>query len=120
MKMKSMILTYVLVHGALFTSTGYQRVQSRLQNDGQNVVTVDVPGRAGDGLDPRGIDIKTAAEKVCKVVTAVGGPVVLVGHSQGGALITQALADCGTNVKGLVYLAAVVPLDGETAFQGLN
>lgn len=112
--------TVILVHGALFTSAGWSLVQSQLQNDGQNVVTLDVPGRAGDGLSPLDIDIGTAADKLCKVINSVDGPVYLAGHSQGGAVITQAAGNCGKNVKGLIYVAAVVPLDGETAFQGLN
>ena len=41
--------TLILVHGALFTSSVWIAVQSYLQNHGYNVVTLDVPGRAGDG-----------------------------------------------------------------------
>jgi pimeloyl-ACP methyl ester carboxylesterase len=37
--------TFVLVHGALFTSTGWAKTQNALQNEGYNVVTLDVPGR---------------------------------------------------------------------------
>ena len=116
----SLLPTIVLVHGALFNSTGWNRVQNLLQIQGHNVVTVDVPGRSGDGLDPRSIDINVAAEKVANVVRRLNGSVILVGHSQGGAVITQAMVHVADHVKGLVYIAAVVPLSGETAFQGLN
>lgn len=112
--------TFVLVHGALFTSSGWSRVQTQLQDRDYNVVTLDVPGRGNDGIDPKTIDINKATAKVCKVAKLQSGPVILVGHSQGGALITQATAACGDKIRALVYIAAVVPLSGEIAFQSLN
>jgi pimeloyl-ACP methyl ester carboxylesterase len=111
---------FVLVHGALFSSSGWSKVQSLLQNRGFNVVTLDVPGRGNDGIDPISIQIQSAAEKVCKVVQLQDRPVVLVGHSQGGALITQATESCRSKIQSLVYMAAVVPLSGEIAFEGLH
>lgn len=112
--------TFVLVHGALFTSAGWMKAQSRLQNDGYNVVTVDVPGRAGDGLAPQQINIQVAAKKICKVAELQDGPVILVGHSQGGAVITQATEFCASQIKALIYVTAVAPKSGETAFDMLN
>lgn len=112
--------TLVLVHGALFTSSGWFEVQSHLQNAGYNVVTLDVPGRADDGLVFKDITLASAADKVCKVVQLQKTPVVLIGHSQGGAVITQALQQCGNKVKGLIYVTAVVPLNGETGIDGLS
>ncbi|MGE0527796.1 MAG: alpha/beta fold hydrolase [Bdellovibrionales bacterium] len=112
--------TFVLVHGALFTSDGWARVESELQNADEDVVSLNVPGRAGDGLAPKDVDLNVAVTKVCKVARTQYGPVILVGHSQGGALITQATAVCPENIKALVYVAAVVPRNRETAFAGLT
>lgn len=112
--------TIVLVHGALFTETGFLPLKAELEAAGASVTTLNVPGRGNDGIDPKTIDIHTAAAKVCSIITAINGPVMLVGHSQGGAVITQAFGDCGANVVSLVYLAAVVPANGETAFDGLS
>ncbi|KGP63952.1 hypothetical protein EP47_08605 [Legionella norrlandica] len=112
--------TIVLVHGALFTSNGWFEVQSHLQNAGYNVVTMDVPGRADDGIAYKDVTLLRAVDKVCQVANLQKGSVVLVGHSQGGALITQALNKCGNKVKGLAYVAAVVPLNGEKAFDSLS
>src|SRR5690606_27409356 len=83
-------------------------------------VTLDVPGRAGDPTSPKDIDLTLAAKRVCQVVNLQSEPVILVGHSQGGALITQATEFCGDRIRALVYVAAVLPLSGETAFQALN
>lgn len=112
--------TFILIHGALFTSQSWIAVQSQLQNAGYNIVTVDVPGRAGDGIPPAQVTLDQAADKVCKVAALQKGKVILVGHSQGGAIITQALNNCAPKIKALVYVAAVAPLNGEMTFQDLS
>jgi pimeloyl-ACP methyl ester carboxylesterase/ketosteroid isomerase-like protein len=81
---------------------------------------MNVPGRSGDGLEYKEVDLNIAVEKVCKVVKAQQHPVILVGHSQGGALATQATAVCPEFIRAIIYVAAVVPLNGETAFDGLS
>lgn len=113
-------LTFVLVHGALFTESGFGPLKQELLQKNQNVVTINVPGRSNDGVDPKAITIQTSAEKICDAIKNISGDLVLVGHSQGGAVITQAFGDCGSNVRGLVFMAAVAPQSGETAFAGLN
>jgi pimeloyl-ACP methyl ester carboxylesterase len=94
--------TIVLVHGAFADGTGWQRVIPILQRDGYEVIAVQNPlaSLAGD------------VETTKRVVDAVKGPVVLVGHSYGGAVITGAAAG-NPNVKALVYLAAFAPEGGE-------
>lgn len=112
--------TFVFVHGALFTSLSWMAVQSRLQNAGYNVVTMDVPGRAQDGVDPFDVTLSSAVNKLCKVLSQQPKPVILVGHSQGGAVITQALDQCASRIRALVYVAAVAPANGDTVFQDLS
>lgn len=112
--------TFLLVHGALLTSDSWIAVQSKLQTAGYNVVTVDVPGRADDGLSPRDINLEMAAKKICDVAAMQVNSVILVGHSQGGAVINQALAHCAYKIKSLVYVAAVSPLSGEKTFDDLS
>ena len=94
--------TIVLVHGAFADGTGWQRVIPILQRDGYEVIAVQNPlaSLAGD------------VETTKRVIDAQKGPVVLVGHSYGGAVITGAAAG-SPNVKGLVYLAAFAPEAGE-------
>ena len=94
--------TIVLVHGAFADGTGWQRVIPTLQRDGYEVIAVQNPlaSLAGD------------VETTKRVIDAQKGPVVLVGHSYGGAVITGAAAG-SSNVKALVYLAAFAPEAGE-------
>jgi len=95
--------TVVLVHGAFADASGFTGVISELTTCGYTVVAPPNPlrGLAGD------------AAAVRAVVGAIDGPVVLVGHSYGGAVITQASAGL-ENVQGLVYLAAFSLDEGES------
>jgi pimeloyl-ACP methyl ester carboxylesterase len=86
--------TVVLVHGGFADGSGWQGVYSLLRKDGYNVSIVQNPtiSLAGD----------VAATK--QVIDAQSDPVLLVGHSYGGAVITEAGND--PKVEGLVYIAA--------------
>ncbi|MEW2360190.1 alpha/beta hydrolase [Spirillospora sp. NPDC029432] len=96
----------VLVHGAFAESASWNRVIERLRERGMDAVAAGNPLRTvpGDGAYVR------------DVVTAIGRPVVLVGHSYGGMVITEAAAGLPA-VRALVYVAAFTPEPGETAFQ---
>jgi len=98
--------TIVLVHGAFADSSSWNGVIADLARDGYPAVAVANPLRslAGD------------AAYVATVVRAVKGPVVLVGHSYAGAVISVA-ADGLPNVKGLVFVDAFEPEPGETSLE---
>jgi pimeloyl-ACP methyl ester carboxylesterase len=87
--------TVVLVHGAFADASGFRGVIRELQTAGQSVVALPNPLRS----------LAFDAAAIAAYVGAIDGPVVLVGHSYGGAVITQASAELD-NVVGLVYLAA--------------
>jgi pimeloyl-ACP methyl ester carboxylesterase len=94
----------VLVHGAFSDATAWQRVITLLQRDGYDVTAVENPLESLQG------DVATTR----RAVEAQTRPVVLVGHSYGGAVITGA-AEGNPNVKALVYIAAFAPEGGEEA-----
>src|SRR5262252_5370994 len=94
--------TVVLVHGAFADGSGWSRVIPILERDGYFVTAVQIP------LTSLSDDIATAK----RVVDSQKGPVLLVGHSYGGAVITGAAAGSPL-VKALVYLAAFAPEAGE-------
>jgi pimeloyl-ACP methyl ester carboxylesterase len=95
--------TVVLVHGAFADASGFGGIIRELSTSGHRVLAPPNPLRSLGG----------DAATVSAVVGAIEGPVVLVGHSYGGAVITQASAQAG-NVIGLVYLAAFSPDEGES------
>jgi pimeloyl-ACP methyl ester carboxylesterase len=88
----------VLVHGAFVDGSSWARVIPLLENDGYTVIAVQNP------LTSLADDIATTK----RVIEAQKGPVVVVGHSYGGAVITAAAAG-NANVKSLVYVAAFAP-----------
>src|SRR6185437_2570399 len=94
--------TIVLVHGAFADGSSWSKVIPILQRDGYKVVSVQNP------LTSLAADVETTK----RAVAMQTGPVVLVGHSYGGAVITQAAAG-NANVKALVYVAAFAPEVGE-------
>jgi pimeloyl-ACP methyl ester carboxylesterase len=98
--------TVVLVHGAFAESASWHGVIERLTAAGVDAVAVANPlrGLTGD------------AAYVRDVLASIGGPVVLVGHSYGGMVITEAAAGNDT-VSQLVYVCAFAPDHGETAFE---
>jgi pimeloyl-ACP methyl ester carboxylesterase len=98
--------TIVLVHGAFAESASWTAVVEQLQARGHEVVAAANPLRsvAGDAAYLR------------DVISAIGTPVVLVGHSYGGVVITEAAAH-HTAVVGLVYVAGFAPDHGESALQ---
>jgi pimeloyl-ACP methyl ester carboxylesterase len=92
----------VLVHGGLLDGSGWQSVYRLLRNDGYAVRVVQNPTLS--------LDDDVAATRL--VIDELDGPVVLVGHSYGGAVITEAGND--PNVAALVYIAAAAPDAGES------
>jgi pimeloyl-ACP methyl ester carboxylesterase len=96
--------TIVLVHGAFAESASWDRVVDPLLDAGHSVVAAANPLRSVSG----------DAAAVSDVIRAVDGPVVLVGHSYGGMVITQAAAGSEA-VRSLVYVAAFAPAPGESA-----
>lgn len=92
--------TIVLVHGAFADGTGWSKVILRLEKAGYTTIAVQNP-------------LRTLAEDIAttqRMVDAVPGPVVLVGHSYGGVVISGVASP---NVKALVYVAAFAPDAGE-------
>jgi pimeloyl-ACP methyl ester carboxylesterase len=95
--------TIVLEHGAWADGSSWSGVVTRLQKDGY---TVDVPPNPLRGLD-------SDSAYLASYLATVPGPIVLVGHSYGGFVTTNA-ATGDKNVKALVYVDAYIPAQGDT------
>ena len=98
--------TIVLVHGAFAESSSWDQVIDRLRDAGHSVIAAANP--------LRGLAADAAA--VSDLVRSVEGPVVLVAHSYGGAVITNVDRKAG-DIVGLVYVNGFAPEPGENCFQ---
>ena len=96
------IKNVVLVHGAFADASGWEAVYQILKKQGYNVRAVANPNTSFEA------DVTITRQ----VLAQMSGPVILVGHSYGGAVITE--AGNAPNVAGLVYIAAFIPGEGET------
>ena len=98
------LATIVLVHGGFVDGSGWEGVYRVLRDDGCHVAIVQNST----------LSLADDVAATQRVIAAVQGPVVLVGHSYGGAVVTQAGSD--PRVKALVYIAAFVPDQGESVY----
>jgi pimeloyl-ACP methyl ester carboxylesterase len=96
--------TIVLVHGAFAESSSWDGVIDPLQNAGHTVIAAANPLRS----------VASDAAAITDLVRTLDGPVVLVGHSYGGAVISNVAPDAG-EIVGLVYIASFAPDYGESA-----
>src|SRR4051794_8856931 len=96
--------TIVLIHGAFAGPSSWDGVIDPLQDAGPTVIAAANPLRS----------VAAAAAPVTVLVRSLEGLVVLVGHSYGGAVISNVAADAG-EITGLVYIAAFAPDYGESA-----
>ena len=95
-------ITLVLVHGGFVDGSGWESVYKILKKDGYSVTVVQNPT----------ISLADDVAATKRIVHAQNSPVILVGHSYGGAVITEAGTD--PQVVGLVYIAAFAPDKGES------
>jgi pimeloyl-ACP methyl ester carboxylesterase len=101
-KSDSAIMTIVLVHGGFVDGSGWEGVYQILKRDGHNVSIVQNPT----------ISLADDVAVTKRVIATQSGPVILVGHSYGGAVITEAGND--PKVVGLVYITAFALDNGES------
>ena len=99
----------VLVHAAWADASSWNKVIPALQRKGMQVLAVQIPLTS----------LSDDAATVRRTLKRVSGPVVLVSHSYGGAVVTAA-GSGNLNVKALVYVAAMAPDEGETVGQLLH
>jgi len=101
----------VLVHGAFGRAACWDRVVPGLRSAGHSVEAIDLPGQGDDPTPVEEVTLDRYAQRVCEVL-AEGPPAVLVSHSMGGMVVTQAAALCPEHIERLVYVAAFLPWDG--------
>jgi pimeloyl-ACP methyl ester carboxylesterase len=99
----------VLVHGGWADGSGWSKQIPILREAGHKVIAVQLPTQS----------LSEDVETVKRAINHIGGPVTLVGHSYGGAVITNAAYN-NPNVTGLVYIAAFAPDEGQSLSDFVN
>lgn len=109
--------TFVLVHGAWHGGWCWDKLTPLLEQAGHRVIAPDLPGLGKDQTPLAEITLQTWVDYVGQILEAQPEPVILVGHSRGGIIISQVAESHPDKIKTLVYLAAFLLRDGESLLQ---
>ncbi|WP_157504716.1 alpha/beta fold hydrolase [Dyadobacter beijingensis] len=105
--------TYVLVHGAWQAPYVWDEVRDQLVSKGHKVMLVELPGHGSDKTAPHLLSLDVYRDKVIESITSAGGPVILVGHSMGGMVVTHVAEKVPASIRKLIYIGAFVPTSGQ-------
>lgn len=107
--------TYLLIHGAWHGAWCWNMLLPMLQEKGLKAIAIDLPGHGKDSANIDNITLNDYVEAVVNTAKQIKGNIILVGHSMGGIVISQAAEKLGTQkVSKLVYLDAFLPKPGES------
>ena len=105
---------YVLVHGSWHGSWCWEKVVPILREVGHEVVAPDLPGHGEDETPAAEVTLAAYAERVCDILDEQPEPVVLVGHSMGGIVTSEAAERRPEKIRMLVYLTAYLLPNGRS------
>jgi len=105
---------FVLVHGAFAGAWIWAPLMNRLEGHGHSAEAVDLPGLGEDHTPISECTLAASAARLCGLLGSGSGPAVVVAHSMGGIIATQAAARCLDRVAALIYVAAFIPKDGQS------
>jgi pimeloyl-ACP methyl ester carboxylesterase len=105
--------TYVLIHGSWHGAWCWYKIIPILEQAGHKAIALDLPGHGRDWTAARDVSMQSYVESVCNILDAQPEPVILVGHSRGGIVISQAAEHRPEKIRTLVYLAAFLIPNGE-------
>jgi pimeloyl-ACP methyl ester carboxylesterase len=105
---------FVLVHGAWHGSWCWEEVTPLLEAAGHGAYAPDLPGLGEDRTPLAEVSLPRCAGRVSELLTAIDEPVVLVGHSFGGAVISQVTEYASERIAGLIYVGAHLLPNGDS------
>ena len=105
---------FVLIHGGFHGAWCWDKVIPLLEAQGHSVMAFDLPGHGADKTPLGEVTMEAYVERVCKALDAQPEPVILVGHSMGGGVVTQTAENRPGKIKVLVYLSGILPKNGQT------
>jgi pimeloyl-ACP methyl ester carboxylesterase len=106
--------TFILVHGAWHGAWCWQKLIPLLEREGHLAIALDLPGHGQDRTSISAVSFDAYVERVLEAIDSRTGPLILVGHSMAGAIISQAAEYRPERIGALVYLCAYLMRAGET------
>ena len=106
--------SYLLVHGAWHGAWCWRHVEDLLRERGHEVCSVDLPGHGDNATPSYRITLGRYSRCVQDAAAKMSRPPLLVGHSMGGVVISQAAADAPGICSGLIFVCGIIPVEGES------
>ena len=107
---------FVLIHGSWHGAWCWHRIVTRLRALGHEVFAPDLPGHGRDWTPPSAITLDDYVARVLESLDASAPPAIVVAHSRGGIVLSTLAERHPERIARAVYLAAVLPADGQTVF----
>ncbi|HYO00209.1 MAG TPA: alpha/beta fold hydrolase, partial [Actinomycetota bacterium] len=107
----------MLIHGAWHGAWCWERVAALLRDRGHTVICPDLPGHGADPTPPAKVTMRSYTSAVEQVVESSEEPAVMVGHSLGGAVLSQVCEARPGSIRLAVYLCAFLLRDGESVWR---
>lgn len=104
----------VLVHGAWQGDYVWEQTKANLIAEGYRVSVVKLPGHGNDSTPAHEVSLQAYVNEVKNAINEYNEPVILVGHSLGGAIVTQTAAELPQKINKLVYVAGYIPQSGKS------
>jgi pimeloyl-ACP methyl ester carboxylesterase len=105
---------FVLVHGAFAGEYAWSLIRPILESAGNTVLTLDLPAHGDDTTPVTAATFEAYQEAVLRRIESASTPVILVGHSMAGIVISQVAERIPEQIEKLVYLSAYLPKDGQS------
>jgi pimeloyl-ACP methyl ester carboxylesterase len=106
-----------MIHGAWHGAWCWEKVIPFIEKKGHKVVAPDLPGHGDDKTPIADITLQAYTNRVCQILDEQPDPVILVGHSMGGVVITQTAEYRPEKINKLVYVTAILLQNGEFLLQ---
>ena len=106
--------TYILIHGAWGAAWEFDEVKELLSKDRNIVHALDLPGHGENKREIADVTMDAYVKHIVDFISKIDGKVILVGHSLGGAIISQVAEDNVQKIEKLIYVAAMLPANGDS------
>ncbi|MCB0397903.1 MAG: alpha/beta fold hydrolase [Flavobacteriales bacterium] len=106
--------TFILIHGSWHSAWNWHKVTPLLEKAGHKVFAIDLPGMGRDKTPVQDVTFEKTVQKICNLIDSIEQPVILVGHSKNGIMISQVAEHRAEKIEKLIYLAAYLIPDGKT------